>query len=152
MRWRVLLACFIIVFSVAFIGSLFTGDSADGNWYKSIQPELAPPNYVFSIVWNILFVLIAISLYFVWVGIEDSNRILALNFFGFNLILNVLWSYFYFYLQNPFVALIEIFFLWITIIAMTYYSFKVNKKAGYMLIPYLLWVSFAILLNWQTVF
>ena len=151
-NWKVLVFSFLIVFAVAFIGSLFTSSSTNTEWYNSIKPEITPPNWVFPIVWNILFLLIALSLYFVWINSKnkkDKKKIIAV--FGINFILNIFWSILYFGLENPFLAFIEIFFLWSSIMLMVYVIYNINRKAGYLLIPYLLWVSFAIVLNYLSV-
>ena len=151
--WKIVVFSFLIVFAVAFIGSLFTSSNTDTEWYNSIKPEITPPNWVFPIVWNILFILIALSLYFAWINSQTKkdkrNIIMA---FGINFILNIFWSILYFGLKNPFLAFIEIFFLWVSIVLMTYVVFNINRKAGYLLIPYLLWVSFAVVLNYLSVF
>ncbi len=152
-NWKVLVFSFLIVFAVAFIGSLFTSSNTDTEWYNSIKPEITPPNWVFPVVWNILFILIAVALYFSWINSKnkkDKKKIIAV--FGINFILNIFWSILYFGLKNPFVAFIEIFFLWASIMFMIYASYRINKLAGYLLIPYLLWVSFAVILNYLTVF
>ncbi len=144
---------FLIVFAVAFIGSLFTSPNTDTEWYNSIKPDLTPPNWIFPIVWNILFVLIALSLYFAWTNSKNKkNKKIIISVFGINFILNILWSVLYFGLKNPFAGLIEIFFLWISIMFMIYTTKKINKISAYLLIPYLLWVSFAIILNYLSVF
>lgn len=152
-NWKVLVISFLIVFAVAFIGSLFTSPNTDTGWYNSIKPEITPPNWVFPVVWNILFILIALSLYVAWINSKNKkhkrNIIIA---FGINFILNILWSVLYFGLKNLFAAFIEIFFLWSSIMFMTYIAYNINRKAGYLLIPYLLWVSFAVILNYLSVF
>lgn len=151
-NWKVLIISFLIVFAVAFAGSMFTSQNTNTEWYNSIKPEITPPNWIFPIVWNILFILIAISLYLCWTNAKNkkSKRNILIAF-GINFILNILWSILYFGLKNPFAALIEIFFLWASIMLMTYTASKINKTAGYLLIPYLLWVSFAIILNYLSV-
>jgi len=152
-NWKILIFSFLIVFAIAFIGSLFTSQETDSRWYNSIKPEITPPNWVFPIVWNILFILIALSLYFAWINSKNKkNKKIIIVTFGINFILNILWSVLYFGLKNPFAGLIEIFFLWISIMFMIYITYRINKLSGYLLIPYLLWVSFAIILNYLTVF
>jgi len=151
-NWKVLVFSFLIVFAIAFSGSLFTAPNTDTEWYNSIRPEITPPNWVFPIVWNILFILIALSLYFSWISAKNKKaKRKIIMVFGINFILNIFWSILYFGLKNPFLALIEIFFLWSSIMLMVYVVYDVNRKAGYLLIPYLLWVSFAIVLNYLSV-
>jgi translocator protein len=145
--YKVLILSFAIVFSIAFIGSIFTSGNTDSEWFNSIKPSITPPNYVFPIVWNIIFALIALSLYFAWTNSSKKQKKKIALVFGINLILNALWSFLYFGIQNPGFALIEIFFLWLSIILMLILTFKIKKLSFYFLIPYLLWVSFAIFLN-----
>ena len=145
---KVFIICIVVVFGTAFFGTLFTSPNTGTDWYESIKPAITPPNWVFPIVWNILFLLIAISLYLSWTDAKnkDMKKKVAL-LFAVNLILNGLWSVLYFGLRNPLYAFIEIIFLWISILALVVGVYKINKKASYLLWPYLLWVSFAAVLN-----
>lgn len=145
-NWKSLIFCFIIVYLVAFIGSIFTSVNTKGEWYESIKPKITPPNFVFPIVWNILFFMIALSLYFSW--IKNKNRKKVALTFGLNFVLNIFWSVLYFGLKNPFASFVEIIFLWFSIITMIYTTWKIDKKAGWLLIPYFIWVSFAGVLNY----
>lgn len=151
-NWKVLIFSFIIVYLVAFIGSLFTSPNTSTEWYQEIKPTLTPPNIVFPIVWNILFFLIAISLYLSWVNSkrkEDKKQIAIV--FGINFFLNILWSIIYFGLKNPLLAFIEVIIFVISIIAMVIITKKASKIASYFLIPYLLWVSFASVLTFLSI-
>lgn len=132
------------------IGSLFT-ISKIPNWYMTLnKPELAPPNWIFGPVWTTLFVLMGIALYIVWKqGIDRKDVKIALYIFGTQLILNVLWSIIFFGLENPGSAFIEIISLWISILLSIIYFYRINKTAGYLLIPYITWVSFASYLNFM---
>ena len=151
-NWKVLILSLAVVYLTAFIGSLFTSQNTSSDWYESIKPSITPPGWVFPIVWNILFFLIALSLYFSWINARKPDvkkKIVVV--FGINFVLNIFWSVLYFGLKNPFYAFIEIFVLWISIVSMIYVSYKIDKKAGWLLVPYLLWVSFAIVLNYLSV-
>lgn len=132
------------------IGSLFTSPSIP-TWYASLEkPSFNPPNWVFSPVWITLFVLMGISLFLLWRnGLEDQKVRIAILFFAVQLVLNVCWSAIFFGLKSPFFALIEIIFLWIAILLTILNSYKVSKAAGVLLIPYILWVSFAAVLNFS---
>jgi len=143
-NWKVFIVCLIIVAAVAYIGSTFT---VVGSWYESVRPSIAPPNIVFPIVWTVLFYLIAVSLYYSWIE-HEKNKKKVITFYGINFILNILWSYLFFKMQNPRFALLEIFILWLSIFALIGFNWKRSRKAAYFLIPYLLWVSFAIILNY----
>jgi len=146
---KLLLICLFIVYFIAFIGSLFTSNAVKSDWYQQNKPSLTPPSYVFPIVWNVLFFLIAYSLYFTWTKAKQKN--LVIIFYGINFVLNASWSYFYFYLKNPLFSFIELIFLWMSILSLLIFTYKIDKKASYLLIPYFLWVSFAGILNYLTI-
>lgn len=138
-----------IVYTVAFLGSLATTPTI-GNWYVLLnKPSFNPPNYLFGPVWTLLFTLMGISAYLVW---KKKKKITTpLIFYAVQLGLNLLWSILFFGLQLPSTAFLEIIFLWI-LIALTINEFyKVDRLAAYLLIPYILWVSFAALLNYSIV-
>jgi len=147
-NWKVLIVSFIIVYLVAALGSLFTAGNTSGEWYDSIKPSITPPGWVFPIVWNILFFLIALSLYFAWNSAEGKSKKKVALVFGINFLLNILWSFLYFFLKKPALAFIEIIILEISILAMILIAYKTSKKAAYLLVPYLLWVGFASILNY----
>lgn len=151
-NWKLLIFSLVVVYSVAFIGSLFTTGGVNSSWYETVKPTITPPNFVFPIVWNILFLLIALSLYFALLKLKNKKLALPLKLaFGINFLLNILWSFFYFYLKNPFIAFIDLILLWFSILAMIYFSWKVNKKSAWLLVPYLLWISFAGILNFLSI-
>ena len=122
------------------VGSIFT-TSAIPTWYATLdKPFFSPPNFVFAPVWTTLYILMGISLYLVW-----KKKFPTI--FGVQLFLNFLWSIIFFGMRNPSLALVDIVALWIAI-ALTIKSFyKISKLSAYSLTPYLLWVSFATLLN-----
>lgn len=150
-NWKVLIWCFIIVIIVASVGSIFTSKAVKSSWYRLIKPSITPPNYVFPIVWSILFFLIALSLYFSWIYSTKKEKDKIILAYGSNFILNILWSILYFGLKNPLTAFFDLMLLLVSIIAMMMVSYKVNKKAFYLLIPYLLWVGFAGVLNYLSI-
>jgi benzodiazapine receptor len=143
-----LIAAVVVCQLAGFIGSLFTTPSIP-TWYAELQkPSFTPPNAVFSPVWLTLFFLMAVAAFLVWdKGIATKGVKPALTFFGVQLLLNVLWSVFFFGCRAPFLALVEIVALWLAI-AVTILTFsRVSKPAAYLLVPYLLWVGFAAALN-----
>lgn len=150
-NWKVLILSLVIVYGVAFIGSIFTSGNVDTSWYQGIKPSITPPNYVFPIVWNILFFLIALSLYLAWVKAKKQKKIIAIVF-GINLLLNAFWSYLFFELKRPTCSFFEIIILWISILSMIFVTRKIDRKAAWLLIPYLLWVVFAGILNYLIAF
>ena len=147
----IFIVCLLITFFIGFIGSIFTTQGVSSSWYESIKPSITPPNYVFMIVWNILFLLIAISLYLSWINSNPNQKVEIAIIFGVNFILNISWSIIYFSLQNPLFALINIFALIISIIAMIITIKRIDKKASYLLYPYLIWVCFAGILNYLSI-
>jgi benzodiazapine receptor len=152
-NWKVLIISLIIVYAVAFIGSLFTSSNVNTNWYESIKPAITPPSFVFPIVWNILFFLIALSLYFAWIKANKKQKQKIAIIFGINFFLNVLWSVFFFTMKNPLLSFFElVLLLWPSILVMILLTWKIKKLSAYLLIPYLLWVSFAGILNYLMAF
>lgn len=137
----------IIPLVAGFLGSFFTGPAVK-TWYLIInKPTWNPPSWVFAPVWTTLFIMMGIALYLVW-SAKMSNKVRwALKMFSAQLVLNILWSVFFFGMQNFWMAFGEIIILWIAI-ALTIVDFsKVNKKAAWLLVPYIMWVSFASYLN-----
>jgi benzodiazapine receptor len=143
-----LLISLIICQLAGVIGSLFTSPAIP-TWYASLKkPAFNPPNSVFSPVWITLFVLMGISLFLLWRKTLEYKKVrIAILFFAIQLVLNVCWSIIFFGLKSPFFAFIEIVILWIAILLTILKSYKVSKAAGALLIPYILWVSFAAVLN-----
>lgn len=139
----------IVVCQIAgFIGSIFTSKSIQ-TWYAGLaKPALNPPDWIFAPIWTTLFLLMGISLYLVWV--QQSKT--AIIIFFIQLILNVVWSILFFGLKNPLLAFIEIIILWISILITIIYFYHVSKTSSYLLIPYILWVSFAAYLNFMLYF
>jgi tryptophan-rich sensory protein len=130
------------------IGGFFTASSVD-TWYATLtKPSFNPPNGIFSPVWITLYLLMGIALFLVWKkGIQTEGVKTAIYVFGVQLALNTLWSILFFGLKMPLVAFIEIVILW-GFILLTILKFKkISKLAGILLVPYLLWVSFAAVLN-----
>lgn len=132
------------------IGSLFTRPAIP-TWYATLEkPSFTPPNGVFSPVWITLFVLMGIAAFLVWnKGLSDQRVKIALSIFAVQLILNVLWSVMFFGLRSPLAGLIDIVILWIAISLTVLSFFPISRAAGLLLIPYILWVSFAAVLNFS---
>jgi len=137
-----------ICLAAGFIGSIFTNASIP-TWYAALEkPSFNPPNWLFAPVWTILYILMGISAFLVWrVGLSGPNVKMALVIFIIQLILNAFWSVAFFGLRSPMAGLIVIVILWVAIL-LTILSFaRVSITAGVLLIPYILWVSFASILN-----
>jgi tryptophan-rich sensory protein len=134
---------------VGFFGSLFTTADTLNNWYANLRkPAFTPPEWVFGPVWTTLFILIGIAAFMVWQKGLDNKRVLpALLCFVVQLALNVLWSVLFFGLRSPLGGLIDIVLLMSAIILTVILFRRVSKIAGLLLVPYLLWVMFASILN-----
>ena len=146
------------------IGSVFT-TSQINLWYVYLKkPSFNPPNWIFGPVWTILFVLMGISLFLVLEKVPLSQtankffgKVFTKNFwtgkesavvvFAIQLILNIKWSFLFFAFHSPALAFVEIIFLWLAILWTIFKFYKISKNASYLLIPYILWVSFASFLN-----
>ena len=138
-----------ICLAVGYLSSFVTQSSIE-TWYPTIEkPSFNPPNWVFAPVWTFLFILMGISAGLIWDKIDSDKELVkkGLFFFIIQLALNALWSYLFFALNNILLASIEIVIL-LLVIYETYLIFnKVDKKASYLLIPYMLWVGFATILT-----
>ncbi|HGE72528.1 TPA: tryptophan-rich sensory protein [Candidatus Poribacteria bacterium] len=137
-----------VCLAAGFIGSIFTNASIP-TWYMTLEkPSFNPPNWLFGPVWTALYILMGIAAFLVWrAGLGEPKARTALIIFIIQLILNVLWSVAFFGFRSPIAGLVVIVILWVAIL-LTILSFvKVSIIAGILLIPYILWVSFASILN-----
>lgn len=134
---------------IGYFSGLVTRESIEV-WYPTlIKPSFNPPNWVFAPVWSTLYIMMGVAAGLVWNRIDTDNENVrkGLLFFAIQLALNFLWSYLFFGLHNPLLALVELMVLWLMIYE-TYLQFKkVDKIAGVLLLPYLAWVTFAGVLN-----
>ena len=143
-----LIISIVIPFIASLIGSLFTS-SAIPTWYAALnKPSFNPPNWIFGPVWTVLYILMGISLYLIWVKPFSKKVKYALDIFGIQLVLNIMWSFLFFYSRNPLFAFIEIIFLWLFILYTIFLFYRISKPSAYLLVPYALWVSFASNLNY----
>lgn len=144
-----LIIAIIISELAGIIGSVFTTPSIPG-WYTTlVKPALNPPSWVFGPVWTTLFVLMGIAAFLVWKeGLGRKDVKIALGVFLGQLVLNTLWSIIFFGLHSPGGALMEIAFLWLAILTTIILFYRISKPAAWLLVPYILWVSFASYLNY----
>ena len=133
---------------IGFVGSFVTRDSVS-TWYAELsRPSFTPPDWTFGVVWPILYVMMGISAFLIWnEGFDKREVKVALGIFGLQLILNGLWTPIFFGLHLIGVALIEIIMMWAAILLTINFFWKISKPAALLLLPYILWVSFAIVLN-----
>jgi len=148
-----LIAAIVITNLAGLIGSLFTM-SAIPTWYAALnKPAFNPPSWVFGPVWTALYILMGVAAFLVWrQGLAKREVRWALVVFIIQLILNALWSIIFFGWHNPGLAFLEIIFLWLAIILTIVLFSRISRPAAYLLLPYILWVSFAGFLNytlWQ---
>lgn len=149
---KVLLLALIVSYGAGFIGSIFTSGEVDSEWYNSVKPIITPPDYVFPIVWNLLFLLIALSIWIVWMKSNNKlERRKIVYFYGLNLIANILWSLFYFKMHNPLLAFIDLIVILITIILTIRTGYYIDKRGAWLLYPYLIWIIYAGLLNFLSI-
>jgi translocator protein len=129
------------------IAGIFTA-KAIPVWYATLnQPSFNPPNWVFGPVWTALYILMGISLFLIWKLDPGKNRNVAIFAFFLQLALNFAWSFIFFYFNMLGLALFEIILLWMSIVIMLVLFYKLRPLSAYINIPYLLWVTFAAMLN-----
>ncbi len=137
-----LVLCIVICELIGIGGAVFTGPAVNSSWYADlIKPSFQPPSWLFGPVWTALYALMGIVLYLIWSQKSLIKLFIAQLFFNF------LWSVLFFGLKTPFFAFLNILILWILILVLTIKLFKTKKLAGYLFLPYLLWVTFASILN-----
>ncbi len=142
-----LIVSLFLPLSVGAVAGMFTSQAVP-IWYASLnRPFFSPPNWVFGPVWTSLYILLGISFFLIWKEEASKERDLAIKVFSIQMLLNFAWSFLFFYFNLIGAALIEIILLWTSIAAMIYLFYKIKPVAAYMNIPYLLWVSFATILN-----
>jgi benzodiazapine receptor len=146
-KYGTLIGCILLVFCTQAIGAFLMKNQVS-TWYQTlIKPSFTPPSYVFGPVWTILYLMMAIAL---WVYIEKSSphtKLWGYVFFAFQLFFNLIWTYLFFGLESPGIALVDIALLWIAIALTIYAFYQVTPLAAYLLIPYFIWVSYACALN-----
>jgi translocator protein len=144
--WSKLSSSILICLAAGALGSVFTSSSVS-TWFTTLnKPSFSPPNYLFGPVWTVLYILMGISLYLVWKeGYTKHKK--EITVFGIQLSLNLLWSILFFGMRNPLLAFIDILLLWAFILYTAILFHKTSKTAAYLFIPYLLWVTFASVLN-----
>ncbi|MCW5898033.1 MAG: tryptophan-rich sensory protein [Flavobacteriales bacterium] len=145
--WKVGIAI-VVTLLLGSASGLVTAGAVEG-WYMEIEkPSFNPPNSVFGPVWTVLYILMGFAAGLVWSnGTDDPQVRRGLLLYGLQLLLNVLWSLLFFGLKSPGLALVDITLLLLTIILCIRAFHPIDRWAAYLMMPYLLWVSFASVLN-----
>lgn len=144
-RWLGLVGWLAVTFLAAAIGSRFM----PGAWYAALEkPSWTPPNAVFGPVWTVLYLLMAIAAWLVWQRAGWSGARTALALYLVQLAVNAAWSWLFFGRHDVALALADIIVLWLLILATLVLFWRVHRAAGLLLVPYLLWVSYASTLNY----
>lgn len=142
---------FILISQLAgVVGSFFTAP-AISTWYSTLnKPSFNPPSWVFGPAWITLYTLMGIASYLIWQKRGESSLAkTALIIFFVHLVFNALWSIIFFGFHSPMWAFVEIVFLWAMILSLIVIFYKIDRRAAYLLVPYILWVSFASVLNFS---
>jgi tryptophan-rich sensory protein len=143
-----LILCLFVPLDIGGLSCYFTGNEVNGEWYINlVKPAINPPAWVFGPVWTMLYLLMGVSLFMIVNTERSAQRTKALFIFSAQIFLNFWWSILFFSFHWLLVSLIEIVVLWGFIVAMIITFRKINPAAAYLQIPYLLWVSFATILN-----
>jgi translocator protein len=148
--WLPVLAAAAAAIVVASLGATMTDL---GPWYQSLtKPSWQPPDWAFGPAWTVIFALAAISGVIAWRRAEtDAQREWIIGLFAINGVLNILWSALFFRFHRPDWALYEVAFLWLSVLVLIITFSRYAKAASWLLVPYLAWVSFAALLNYEVV-
>ncbi len=145
-RWILPAACLLAPLAAGAIGSVFTVSSVSG-WYATIpKPAWTPPSFLFGPVWTLLYVLMGIAAFLVWRA-RKARRAFSLGVFFAHLVVNALWSLVFFGLHAVSWALLDIVVLWAMIMWLIVLFFPQSRRAGWLLVPYALWVTYAASLN-----
>ncbi len=144
-QWKELILSFVIALGVGGLSALLTPDSKE--IYSALtKPPLAPPGEVFPIVWTALFILMAIAAYLVYVS-DSSQKNAALAVYALQLFFNFLWTVLFFAFRVCLPAFVCLVILWVLILITVLRFYRINRAAGYLMLPYLAWVTFAGYLN-----
>ena len=147
-----LVVAVVVCYGAALLGNLATMPQIP-TWYAGIaKPSWTPPDWLFGPVWSLLYAMMAVAAWLIWRQSDWKTAKSPLLWFAAQLILNSLWSILFFGMQKPAWSMVEVFFLWLAILMTVRAFWPVSRVAAGLLIPYLLWVSFASVLNvaiWQ---
>ena len=146
MRYKLLVTSLALPLFVGILGSVVTINSIS-TWYQGlVKPSFSPPNYLFAPIWTTLYILMGLSLYRV-LKTKSSKKKSAVQILLIQLFLNFLWSLVFFGFHQIFLGFLVIIVLWLSIFQNIRVFLKISKPAGYLLAPYILWISIAAILN-----
>jgi translocator protein len=148
--WTPLIIASLVAVVTAVAGGLAT---EIGPWYTTLKkPSWQPPNWLFGPVWTTIFILAVIASVMAWRRAESSfDQILTIGLFGINALLNIFWSLIFFTLKRPDWAVVEVAFLWLSILVLIVFFWRFSPTSSLLLLPYLIWVSIASYLNWTII-
>jgi translocator protein len=147
--WTQVLTAAAAAIVVAVLGATMTDI---GSWYQGLQkPSFQPPDWAFGPAWTIIFALAALAGVKAWRAADGAGRDWIIGLFALNGFLNVLWTTLFFRVQRPDWALIEVLVLWLSVLALMLYLGRFSRAAGLLIVPYLLWVAFAGVVNYEIV-
>ncbi|MEW5923169.1 MAG: TspO/MBR family protein [Candidatus Zixiibacteriota bacterium] len=138
----------VIAVGLCLAVGFISGRSVPGEWYQELaKPTWTPPNWIFAPVWTILYIAMGIAAWLVWRQSGFATAAIPLSVFLLQLLLNGLWSWFFFGMRNPGLAFADIIILWLAILATMILFWMRQAAAGILILPYLVWVSYASALN-----
>ena len=144
LQWKTLLLSILIPLAVGGISALITKNGME--LFQNVsKPPLSPPNWLFPIVWTILYIMMGIASYLVYTAADGQDA--ALPLYGIQLVFNFFWSIFFFNMQWYLFSFVWLILLWLLILLTTMRFFQSTRAAGYLMLPYLFWVTFAGYLN-----
>lgn len=147
-RWVPLLAWLAVCYGVSAVGGLVTTHAVE-TWYQGLaKPAVNPPDWVFGPVWTVLYGLMAVAAWLVWIAPDSVTRRRGIVWFCTQLAANLMWSFVFFGAKRLELGVVDIALLWGLIVATMVPFFKVSRAAGWLMVPYLAWVTFAGYLNW----
>lgn len=139
-----LLAFFAVTFAAAMSGGYFR----PGDWYRNLaKPSWNPPDFLFPIAWTILYAMMAVAAWLVWEAVGWPAALVPIGLWLVQLVLNALWSALFFGMKRMDLALIDVALLWLAIVGTIIAFWPISTLAGWLMVPYLAWVSFAAFLN-----
>lgn len=147
-RWA--MVCVPAIVLLGFLSGRAAGSTGESRWYQALaKPDFMPPTWAFPVAWTILYILMGLALAMILNARGAKGRGLALSLFGLQLLLNLAWSPLFFGAKQVSAALLLIVVLLILAALTCWLFLRIRKAAGYMLLPYVAWISFATLLNFQ---